>query len=58
LMAEATEVSVLNLAAECYLNLDRPEKALPLLQKSLTLLPGQAPIRDLEEKTRKRLGLK
>lgn len=58
LMAEATEVSVLNLAAECYLNLDRPEKALPLLQKSLALLPGQAPVRDLEEKTRKRLGLK
>jgi GWxTD domain-containing protein len=58
LMAEATEISVLNLAAECYLNLDRPEKALPLLRKSLALLPGQAPIRDLEEKTRKRLGLR
>jgi GWxTD domain-containing protein len=58
LMAEATEVSVLNLAAECYLNLDRPEKALPLLQKSLSLLPGQPEVRDLEEKTKKRLGLK
>ncbi len=58
LMAEATEVSVLNLAAECYLNLDRPEKALPLLQKSLSLLPGQPQIRDLEEKTKKRLNLK
>jgi GWxTD domain-containing protein len=58
LMAEATEVPVLNLAAECYLNLDRPEKALPLLQKSLSLLPGQPQIRDMEEKTRKRLGLK
>jgi GWxTD domain-containing protein len=58
LMAEATEIGVLNLAAECYLNLDRPEKALPLLRKSLSLLPGQPQVRDLEEKTRKRLGLK
>jgi hypothetical protein len=57
-MAEATEIGVLNLAAECYLNLDRPEKALPLLRKSLSLLPGQPQVRDLEEKTRKRLGLK
>ncbi len=58
LMAEATEVSVLNLAAEGYLNLDRPEKALPLLQKSLSLVPDQPPIKDLEEKTRRRLGQK
>ncbi len=58
LMSEATEIGVLNLAAECYLNLDRPEKALPLLQKSLSLLPGQPQARDLEEKTKKRLGLK
>jgi GWxTD domain-containing protein len=58
LMAEATEVSVLNLAAECYLNLNRPEKALPLLQKSLALIPGQTRIRDLEGTTKKRLGLK
>ncbi len=58
LMAEATEVGVLNLAAECYLNLDRPEKALPLLQRSLALLPGQPPIRDLEERTKKRLNQK
>jgi GWxTD domain-containing protein len=55
LMAEATEVSVLNLAAECQLNLDRPEKALPLLQKSLSLLPDQPSIRELEAKTKKRL---
>lgn len=58
LMAEATEISVLNLAAECYLNLDRPQKALPLLQKSLSLLPDQSRIRDLEEKAKKRLSLK
>ncbi|MGD1009134.1 MAG: GWxTD domain-containing protein [Candidatus Aminicenantales bacterium] len=58
LMAEATEVSVLNLAAEGYLNLGRPEKALPLLQKSLSLVPDQPPIKDLEEKTRRRLGQK
>jgi len=58
LMAEATEVSVLNLAAEGYLNLDKPEKALPLLQKSLSLIPDQPPIKALEEKTRRRLGQK
>jgi GWxTD domain-containing protein len=58
LMAEATEISVLNLAADCYLNLSRPEKALPLLQKSLSLLPGQPRTRDLEEKTRKLLDRK
>jgi GWxTD domain-containing protein len=56
LMAEATEVSVLNLAAECHLNLGHPEMALPLLQKSLSLLPDQPSIKDLEQKIRKRLG--
>jgi GWxTD domain-containing protein len=58
LMAEATEISVLNLAAECHLNLGHPEKALPLLQKSLSLVPDQPPIKDLEERTKKRLGQK
>ena len=58
IMAEATEVPVLNLAAECHLALDRPEKALPLLQKSLSLVPDQPAIKALEEKTRKRLGQK
>lgn len=58
LMAEATEVSVLNLAAECYLNLNRPDKALPLLQKSLSLVPDQPSVKGLEEKTKKRLGQK
>ena len=32
LMAEATEISVLNLASECHLALGHPERALPLLQ--------------------------
>jgi len=58
IMAAATEVPVLNLAAECHLALDRPEKALPLLQKSLSLVPDQPAIKALEEKTRKRLGQK
>ena len=56
LMAEATEVPVLNLAAECLLALDRPDKALPLLQKSLSLVPDQPAIKALEEKARKRAG--
>ncbi len=58
LMAEATEVPVLNLAAECHLALDHPEKALPLLQKSLAIIPDQPAIKALEEKARKRAGQK
>lgn len=58
LMAEATEVPVLNLAAECQLALDRPDRALPLLQKSLALEPDQPAVKALEEKTRKRVGQK
>jgi GWxTD domain-containing protein len=58
LMAEATEVGVLNLAAEGYLNLSRPEKALPIIQKSLALIPNQPAVRDLEAKTKKLLGQK
>lgn len=58
LMAQATEISVLNLAAECYLNLNNPEKALPLLQKSLELNPAQTYIKNLEEKTKKQLKIK
>jgi len=53
LMAEATEVGVLNLAAECHLNLGRPDRALPLIQKSLSLDPSQPAIRALEEKAKK-----
>lgn len=55
LMVEATEISVLNLAAECYLHLNQPDKALPLLQKSLQLNPAQSDIKNLEEKTKKQL---
>jgi len=58
LMAEATEVPVLNLAAECNLALGLPEKALPILQKSLSLVPGQPAIKALEEKTRKQVERK
>ncbi len=45
------------MAAECYLNLSEPKKALPLLQKSLKLNPNQARIKELEEKTKKHLEL-
>ncbi|MFB0564135.1 MAG: GWxTD domain-containing protein [Candidatus Aminicenantaceae bacterium] len=55
LMEQAAEVSVLNLAAECYLNLNQPKKALPLLQKSLRLNPNQDYIKELERKTKKQL---
>jgi tetratricopeptide (TPR) repeat protein len=55
LMAGATEVSVLNLAAECHLALGRPEQALALLQRSLALVPDQPAARALEERARKRL---
>jgi GWxTD domain-containing protein len=47
LMAEATEVGVLNLAGECYLHLSRPERAIPLLEKSLQIDPDQPAIRTL-----------
>ncbi len=58
LMAQAKEISVLNLAAECYLNIDQPEKALPLLRKSLELNPDQTYIKELEEKTKKKIKIK
>jgi len=53
LLETATELSVLNLAAECYIHLNLPEKALPLLQKSLEIDPNQANIKELEEKIKK-----
>ena len=52
LLAEATEVSVLNLAGECQLNLGRPDQALPLLQKSLQLDANQPAVKALLEKAR------
>lgn len=54
LLAEATEVSVLNLAAEVYQNLGEREQAIKFLEKSLSLLPDQPAIRswldDLKKK--------
>jgi hypothetical protein len=40
-LKQATEIGVLNLAAECLIRLNRAEEALPLLRKSLELSPGQ-----------------
>ena len=53
LLKGATEIAVLNLAAECHLHLNQPEKALPLLRKSLELDPSQPAVKELEEKTKK-----
>ncbi|HMA53359.1 MAG TPA: GWxTD domain-containing protein, partial [Acidobacteriota bacterium] len=56
LMAGATEIPVLNLASECHMALGHPERALPLLQKSLALVPDQPAVRALEEEAKKRIG--
>jgi len=56
LLSQATEISVLNLAAECYFNLNLPEKALPLLQKSLELDPNQEKIIELKKKIEEKKG--
>jgi hypothetical protein len=53
LLSGATEVSLLNLAGECHLNLKHPELALPLLEKSLQLAPEQPAVKALIEKSRK-----
>jgi tetratricopeptide (TPR) repeat protein len=58
LLAGATEVPVLNLAAECHLALGQPEKALPLIQRSLSLASDQPAVKALEEQAKKRLGLR
>lgn len=55
LLAEATEVPVLNLAAECHLALGRPDRALPLIERSLALVPDQPAARALLEQARKRI---
>ena len=52
LLAEATEISVLNLAGECHLNSGRSDLALPLFQKSLELEPNQPAVKALLEKAR------
>jgi GWxTD domain-containing protein len=56
LMSEATEIPILNLAAECHMALGHPERALPLLQKSIALAPDQPAVRALEEEAKKRIG--
>ncbi len=58
LMEGATEVGVLNLAAECQANLGRPELALPLVRKSLALSSDQPAMRALEERILKSLERK
>jgi hypothetical protein len=56
LLSGATEVSVLNLAGECHLNMKQPERALVLFEKSLQLSPDQPAIKALVEKSRKLTG--
>lgn len=45
LLSEATEVGVLNLAAEAHLHLGEKDQALALLEKSLSLIPDQPEIK-------------
>ncbi|HNT00430.1 MAG TPA: GWxTD domain-containing protein [Candidatus Saccharicenans sp.] len=45
LLSEGTEVSVLNLAAEAHFNLGEKDKAVALLEKSLSLIPDQPEIK-------------
>jgi tetratricopeptide (TPR) repeat protein len=52
LISQATEVSVLNLAGECRLNLNEPENALRLLEKSLQLDPDQPRLRELVDRAK------
>ncbi len=56
IMVEATEVAVLNLAAECHMNLGEPGKALPLIERSLALDPSQPLIREMGERAKKAPG--
>ena len=45
LLSEGAEVSVLNLAAEAHFNLGEKDKAVALLEKSLSLIPDQPEIK-------------
>ncbi len=54
LLEGAIEVEVLNLAAECLLQLDRPGEAVPLLERSLGLAPSQPAALALLEQARKK----
>jgi len=53
-LKQATEIGVLNLTAECLIRLNRAEEALPLLQKSLELNPGQEEAKRLLDQAKKR----
>jgi GWxTD domain-containing protein len=53
LMAEATETSVLNLAGECYLNLNQLDRSLAVLEKSLQIDPNQPVVKELLDKAKK-----
>jgi GWxTD domain-containing protein len=53
LMEGATEVEVLNLAAECHLELGQPDEAIPLLERSLSIVPGQPAAQALLARARK-----
>ncbi|MCX7974473.1 MAG: GWxTD domain-containing protein [Candidatus Aminicenantes bacterium] len=55
LLQEATELTLLNLLAECYLQLNQPEKALPWLKKSLELDPDQPQIKKLQEEIKAKI---
>jgi GWxTD domain-containing protein len=55
LLQSATEVDVLNLTADCLIRLDRADEALPLIRKSLELVPRQEEALALEEQARKAL---
>lgn len=54
LLEGAIEIEVLNLAAECYLELGRPQIAISLLERSLGLDSEQPAARALLERARKR----
>lgn len=54
LLEGATEVGVLNLAAECRIELGQPEQAVPLLERSLSLVADQPAARALLERAKKR----
>lgn len=55
LLQEATELSLLNLMAECYLHLNQPEKAWSWLQRSLQLEPNQPQIKKLAEEIKAKI---
>jgi len=53
LLKQAVDLDVLNLAAQCYIHLDKPERALPLLKKSIDMNPHQEEIRSLMDRIEK-----